>query len=643
MVKPAYVLTEFVLYNAVSATFALVIGIYALFRGTQKDKSLSVMLGVMFFWCIFLAMEYAAVDVETKVLWAKLEYLGLLTIPVLFLNHALLISHHDWQFLRRHILWLFVIPVITILFTATNEYHHLIWTTFTPSPAGKNLLVYGHGILFWVLTVGYSYLIMLIAGSILFRWAVKQRKENRGTVIRIGLAGILPWLANGVYVFGFSPLEGLELATFAFVISGFLLELDLQIEERERNLMRQQDMSQSIRDLNEQIHLRQQLESDLLSSREEISARLSALNSNLISLFDMVLISNETQVGGDLISGSLVKIREILSCQALVFFKQEENTMRLTGSIGLTEDASNYLLAIRPDWHQAAPEVQMAPHPGGESSFPMIFLGDMYKAAAGKSIQIRGKVIGYICALWEEPHEFGVDEIIFINGTTDTFGLLFEYSRLNHIIADTAKMQERRRLAQDLHDSVTQSLQGLIFSAETAQVQQTTSPEKLHKTLEMISTGSRQALKEMRMLLYELRLSNPSETNLVSLIRNRVAAVEKRAGVHVSFKEDNGFFLPKNVEAEMYPFMMEALNNSLKHAHASQVSVNFEVEASGMWIRIQDDGIGFNPLDEHTGGMGLKNMRERCNRVGALYKLLSTPGKGTSVEVFLSSNLVNSL
>jgi len=394
-------------------------------------------------------------------------------------------------------------------------------------------------------------------------------------------------------------------------------------------------MSRSIHDLNEQIQLRRQLECDLLSSREEISSRLSALNSNLISLFDMVLISNETQIGGDLVSPSLVKIREILNCQALVFFKQDANEMRLAGSIGLTDDASTYLQSIHPDWQQAAPEVQMAPHPGGEAGFPGVFLGDVYKTAAGKSIQVRGKGIGYLCALWDETHEFGVDEIIFINGTTDTFGLLFEYTRLNHMIADSAKMQERRRLAQDLHDSVTQSLQGLIFSAETAQVQQTKSPEKLHKTLEMISAGSRQALKEMRMLLYELRLSNPSETNLVSLIRNRVAAVEKRAGIQVNFREDTGFFLPKNIETEMYPFMMEALNNSLKHAHARHVSVSFVVEPGGVWIRIQDDGVGFNPAADHSGGMGLKNMRDRCNRVGALYRLTSQPGEGTRVEVFL--------
>jgi len=96
-----------------------------------------------------------------------------------------------------------------------------------------------------------------------------------------------------------------------------------------------------------------------------------------------------------------------------------------------------------------------------------------------------------------------------------------------------------------------------------------------------------------------------------------------------------GFFLPKNIETEMYPFMMEALNNSLKHAHARHVSVSFVVEPGGVWIRIQDDGVGFNPAADHSGGMGLKNMRDRCNRVGALYRLTSQPGEGTRVEVFL--------
>jgi signal transduction histidine kinase len=425
------------------------------------------------------------------------------------------------------------------------------------------------------------------------------------------------------------------MATFAFVFSGFLLDLDMQLEYRRNTRLREHEMSQTIYDLNEQMVIRQKLEADLISSREEISTRLSTLNTNLISLFDMVLISNESQDGGNLVEGSLLKIREILSCQALVFFKPEEKVMRLAGSVGLSEEAFDYLLGFKPDWQQVAPEVQVAPQPGREIGFPAVFMGNVYHAAAGKSIQIRGRQIGYLCALWESAHEFAVDEIIFINGTVDTFGLLFEYSRLNRLIADTAKMQERRRLAQDLHDSVTQSLQGLIFSAETAQVQQKSSPEKLRKTLDMILTGSRQALKEMRMLLYELRLSSISETNIVSLIRNRVAAVEKRAGVRVDFSADASFFLPKKVEAEMYPFMMEALNNSLKHAHAGHVTVSFEMAEDGAWIRIKDDGVGFDQQEEHPGGMGLKNMQERCDRVGASLRLLTQPGEGTSLAVFL--------
>lgn len=631
----SYVINGYVLINVISATIALIVGLYAILRGTRKDKSISLMLAVMFFWCCALAIEYAVVGIPQKVFWAKLEYLGVQTIPVLFLNHILLITSPGQPLFHRKLGWLFIIPVATILLAATNEYHHLIWTTFTPGPAGTNLVDYGHGPLFWVFSVGYSYLLMAVSAVILFRWAKKQPKENMGTILRTASAGILPWVANGLYVFNLLPVKGLEIATFSFVVSGFILELDIQMDDRKETHERQQQMATAITALNSQIEAREKLEEDLLASRAALSARLTNLNSSLIGLFDLLLLTGEKDKGTLVINQSLEKVREVLNCRALVFFQSEPSDMKLAGSIGLDKDEQTYMHGIHPDWNSARPVLEHSGQVVGSNTLPEVFLAGKFKLAAGKLLQTHDRHIGYLCALWQDSIELGDEDTILINGTFDTFGLLYEYSRLSRLIADTAKSQERRRLAQDLHDSTTQSLQSLIFMAETAKFHQQNNPEKLTGTLDTIISVLHQVLKEMRLLLYELRLGNPLETNLVTILRSRLAAVEERAGVVVVFKVDPEFFLPKYIEAEIYPLVMEVLNNSMKHAHAKNLNIQFHKLTEGESLLIEDDGVGFDPAAEHEGGMGLLNIRDRCERVGAKLSIKSHPGLGCSVRVLI--------
>jgi signal transduction histidine kinase len=143
---------------------------------------------------------------------------------------------------------------------------------------------------------------------------------------------------------------------------------------------------------------------------------------------------------------------------------------------------------------------------------------------------------------------------------------------------------------------------------------------------------AQQALKEMRLLIYELRPALLEQEGLVQALERRLDAVEKRAGVQVSLETEQLGRLPSEVEVALYRIAQEALNNALKHASANQIMLRANKTDSRVTLEIEDNGIGFAPETTRTGsGMGLINMRERARQLGGDLTISSTPGGGTHV------------
>jgi signal transduction histidine kinase len=195
--------------------------------------------------------------------------------------------------------------------------------------------------------------------------------------------------------------------------------------------------------------------------------------------------------------------------------------------------------------------------------------------------------------------------------------------------------QERDRLSQELHDSVTQSLYGLTIMAESGQ--RLTREDKAEvKDLEapLIEIGdvARQALKEMRLLIYELRPPVLEEEGLLSALHQRLAAVEKRSGMEASLVIEEVVDLPLVMEEALYHIAIEALNNAIKHASAASVKLSLRTGDTWVEMEIADDGKGFDPgSDTCKGGMGLAGMRKRAEALGGTLTIRSVPGQGTKV------------
>ncbi len=188
-------------------------------QDVSGGKSLTALAVAAAIWSGGAALEYATVGIPGQIFWSKIEYFGTVSCPVLLLTFALEYNHLYKWLTRRNLTLVFIVPLITLLLAFTNEWHGLIWSSFTPSPAGSNLTIFGHGIAFWIGAVGYSYLIMLIGTILLIRGALDLPKTYRQQVILVITAALTPWAVNGIYLAGLSPAPGLELTPLVVVIT----------------------------------------------------------------------------------------------------------------------------------------------------------------------------------------------------------------------------------------------------------------------------------------------------------------------------------------------------------------------------------------------------------------------------------------
>jgi signal transduction histidine kinase len=200
-----------------------------------------------------------------------------------------------------------------------------------------------------------------------------------------------------------------------------------------------------------------------------------------------------------------------------------------------------------------------------------------------------------------------------------------------------AVQQERSRLSRELHDSVTQSLHSATLMAEAGQrLVDSGDIERAKGYLSRLGEISQQALREMRLLVYELRPFALRGVGLAGALQQRLDTVERRSGVEVDLNLDKDLKIPPELEEELFWIAIEALNNALKHANPSRVEVSScQEDHDGKpcyGLIISDNGGGFDPGSIDEVGIGLVSMQERIEKLGGELDIQSAPGKGTKVK-----------
>jgi nitrate/nitrite-specific signal transduction histidine kinase len=250
-------------------------------------------------------------------------------------------------------------------------------------------------------------------------------------------------------------------------------------------------------------------------------------------------------------------------------------------------------------------------------------------------LRVGGQVIGTLDVQSKEQDTFGEDDIHILQGLGDQVAVAIENARLYHRSRALALVEERNRLARDLHDSVTQSLYGLVaFAGAGRDLIAAGESEPVESYLTRIEETAQQALNEMRLLLYELRPPTLEEEGLVAALRQRLDAVEGRVGIETSLMVDDTISLPDSVAEAFYRIAQEALNNALKHSDASSVRV--ELRRNGEWVEmaVTDDGVGFDvEAASGAGGIGLLGMQERARGIDGSLTIDSAPGQGTTLAL----------
>jgi PAS domain S-box-containing protein len=211
--------------------------------------------------------------------------------------------------------------------------------------------------------------------------------------------------------------------------------------------------------------------------------------------------------------------------------------------------------------------------------------------------------------------------------------------RAERVLAEQARQKtiaaERSRLARELHDSVTQALYSITLYAEATRMamsaeKQDVAARNLHELHKM----AREAMVDMRTLIFELHPPVLEEEGLVAALQARLAAVEDRAGVQAEICAEGERRVPLPIEEELFWIAVEALNNVVKHAKAERVEIHYRLDDRNVCLEVKDDGLGFDPARaRQTGGLGLRGIEERVQRIQGKLEIVSILGQGTVVSV----------
>jgi len=208
--------------------------------------------------------------------------------------------------------------------------------------------------------------------------------------------------------------------------------------------------------------------------------------------------------------------------------------------------------------------------------------------------------------------------------------------RLHEQAQGVAVLQERQRIARELHDSVSQALYGIGLGARTARTLLDRDPAQAAEPLEYILSLAEGGLAEMRALILELRPDSLEREGLVSALTRHAEALHARHGLEVDTLLGEEPDLPLEIKEGLYRIAQEALNNAVKHAQATRVVIQMRASDEQVVLVVQDDGIGFDPQAEYPGHVGLHTMRERANRMEGTLRFESAPGRGSRIRVTLS-------
>lgn len=387
---------------------------------------------------------------------------------------------------------------------------------------------------------------------------------------------------------------------------------------------------------------RERTEAENRQLLESLDRRLAARTQELATLFELATLAGGEQSLIDRFSPVISRVMETGYCQvvSLHLLNEDRDMLNLfvhralsaetaakLHNIPLTEALKAWLnVENAPIVDRELAKYEFLPPQLASQAFNSFILCQIRRHEQPQGMIVFYRTVGEF---------FTLDEISFLVAVGEQINFIIENHHMKQHITDVAITAERQRLSRDLHDSVAQSLYGLtLLSRSGREAAAEGDLDQLEETLTTLESSAFQALKEMRLLLFELRPMALQQEGLVKALNLRLEMVERRAGVKVVCELDDDLRFFPEVQSDLYMIATEALNNVLKHALANQVCLTLQAHNGNLEMEIVDNGCGFDTT-QVVYGLGLQNMTERAEKLGAHFELVSAPGEGTRIFVQL--------
>jgi signal transduction histidine kinase len=248
-------------------------------------------------------------------------------------------------------------------------------------------------------------------------------------------------------------------------------------------------------------------------------------------------------------------------------------------------------------------------------------------------LAVKSRIIGGLGVAHEKRNYFSSHHADLALSVANQAALTIINAELYGHAQEFAVLEERQRLARNLHDAVNQSLFSAGLIAEVLPRLWDRDQTQARQSLEDLRRLTRGAMAEMRALLAELRPSTLTDAELGELLRLLGNAFTGRTNIPISLDMLGQGTLPAGVQVAIYRICQESLNNIAKHARAGQVKIHLKQEEASIELSIRDDGLGFDPEQTSSGHYGISMMHERAEAVGAHLSITSQPGRGTELMI----------
>jgi signal transduction histidine kinase len=380
----------------------------------------------------------------------------------------------------------------------------------------------------------------------------------------------------------------------------------------------------------------------LKESYEILEQRVTDRTRELAAFSDLAMLSVTDDDLSDILQPVLHRILEAGQCEALGLhlLNLDKQTLELAAHLYLPETARAYLQTIEPTAAFAArlhhADTPLIVHRSTvPADVPAAFSIPQFQSYLGCPLTAGGQALGWLSCYRVTDAGFGMSEASFLVALARQVGVIIENHRLRARIGQIAVVEERQRLARELHDAVTQALYSqLLFARAGRDALEEDDRPKLRDSLAQVESNATHALKEMRLLLYQLRPAALQHGHLIDAINERFDLVERRLGLQATCAMDDDVPLSPDLEDMLYRVTLEALNNVVKHANANSVQVNLCRDQARLCLSVQDNGHSFE-AGQSQWGMGLQIMQERVAQFDGQLDIVVLPGQGTEIRITL--------